>query len=67
MLSQPARAIGMGVWHLIEEAKLMHGISPTFSITLKKIPVFKKKKKRKKSLDGATCTISKETIQRLPL
>lgn len=66
MLSQPARAIGMGVWHLIEEAKLMHGISPTFSITLKKIPVLKKKK-RKKSLDGATCTISKETIQRLPL
>lgn len=65
VFSQPACAIGMGVWHLIEEAKLMHGISPTFSITLKKIPVFKKKK-GKKSLDGATCTISKETIQRLP-
>lgn len=39
VLSQPACAIGMGVWHLCEEAKLIHGISLTFSITLKKIPV----------------------------
>lgn len=51
-------AIGMGVWHLCEEAKLIHGISLTFRITLKKTPVIlKKEEKKKKGKSSRWCNL----------